>query len=500
MSIDAPPTGSAPAVGVVPTGEAAVGPTGGLAVWVVGLAGMAGLVLRLVALTGRLGALDSDEAVVGLMAGDILDGRPTAFFWGQHYAGTAETALVAAVFAVAGTGVVALKSVSLGLSAVAAVLVWRVGRRAVDERSAQVGALLLWVAPAAYLWLATKARGYYWVALIVGLLLVLAAQRIAQDGSRGRDWALLGAAAGLGWWTSPTIAYFAVPAGAWLLLRRPSLRRAWLAVPPALVCAAPWLWHNAETRLSSLHQPPQPEQAGYLTGMGRLVWQGIPLALDLRRPVTVSWYLGGAVAYLAVVAGIGWAVARRRDRPVLVLLGVAAYPWIYAAFPGRWYVGDGRYALFLAPFLFLLLAWAVRTRLAQCLLLVVATVLSVVGLQAIPHDPTRDYGEDIAVLRDAGIDHLWSDYWVSYRLMFESDLEIVSSSGLYQRSESILDEVAASERPAWAYFKGDGRVAGLREALAGLGVRTELVPTTHFDVVVADRRVDPEAVPPALRI
>src|SRR3712207_7162559 len=38
------------------------------------------------------GQLDSDEAVVGLMARRFLDGDFEAFYWGQHYAGTQETA------------------------------------------------------------------------------------------------------------------------------------------------------------------------------------------------------------------------------------------------------------------------------------------------------------------------------------------------------------------------------------------------------------------------
>src|SRR5271165_3555765 len=43
---------------------------------------------------------DSDQAVVGLMAREILHGHFTAFFWGQVYGGV-EPFVVAAVFGVA---------------------------------------------------------------------------------------------------------------------------------------------------------------------------------------------------------------------------------------------------------------------------------------------------------------------------------------------------------------------------------------------------------------
>src|SRR4051812_10652439 len=63
---------------------------------------LAGLALRLWMLTGRPGVLDSDEAIVGLMARHFLDGDWTTFYWGQAYGGSQEAMLTAAVFAVTG--------------------------------------------------------------------------------------------------------------------------------------------------------------------------------------------------------------------------------------------------------------------------------------------------------------------------------------------------------------------------------------------------------------
>src|SRR4051812_46214746 len=161
----------------------------------VGASVLAGVVLRVVVLLGHWGTVDSDEAVVGLMARGFRDGDWRAFYWGQHYAGTQETALVALL----GASTAALKLVPVLLSAVAAVLTWRIGRRLVDERLAQAAGLLCWVGPGAYVWWSTKERVFYWVALVLGLVLVLAALRIAAGG-RYVDGAVLGLAAGLGFW------------------------------------------------------------------------------------------------------------------------------------------------------------------------------------------------------------------------------------------------------------------------------------------------------------
>src|SRR6185295_13683611 len=56
---------------------------------------------------------DSDEAVEGLMASHVLRGEHPAFLWGQNYKGVPEVYLTAAVFAVTGPSIVALKAVTL---------------------------------------------------------------------------------------------------------------------------------------------------------------------------------------------------------------------------------------------------------------------------------------------------------------------------------------------------------------------------------------------------
>lgn len=54
--------------------------------------------------------LDSDEAVVGLMARHITQGKPIpTFFYGQHYMGSLDALLVAAGFRLLGTSIVVMR-------------------------------------------------------------------------------------------------------------------------------------------------------------------------------------------------------------------------------------------------------------------------------------------------------------------------------------------------------------------------------------------------------
>ena len=184
--------------GVYGPGRSAFGPFTIL----VALAAVAGLALRVWILASPMGALDSDEAVSGLMARHMLDGEFSALYWLGNYGGTLESAVAALVFAVFGSSVIALKLTTLGLWIVAAVLTWRVGIRTIGRRPAQAAAALFWIAPTYMVWWSTKARAFYAMGVVLGLLVVLLALRLREHGSR-RDAAALGLVLGLGWWTSP---------------------------------------------------------------------------------------------------------------------------------------------------------------------------------------------------------------------------------------------------------------------------------------------------------
>lgn len=448
---------------------------------------VAGVVLRVVVLTGRWGTVDSDEAVVGLMARDILDGEWRAFYWGQHYAGSIEPVLVA----LGGASTAALKLVPVLLAALSSVLTWRVGRRLLPDRTAQAAALLTWVGPGTYVWWSTKERGFYWASMVLGLLLVLAAQRIVEREGRAADWAMLGLATGLGFWTSPTVAYFAVPAGLWILLRRrPPLRRLWVAVPTALLGALPWLWHNLEQGWASVEQPPQPEQVGYLTGIWRLLWHVWPMALNLRWPIDGRWIV---VPALAAVAYVGfWLLVALRRPPSLVAYALVAFPFVYAIFPGAWFVGEGRYGLFSLPFLALALAAALRWPPLLLGLGAVAVVLSGFSLEHIGGESPEDVHADIATLEAEGVDTFWADYWLGYRMAFLSGSDLVATSYLSSRDDDIRARVEDDPTPAFVFAPDDYRWVGLREQV---DVPTRRFRTEHFVVVVAEGRIDPDTLP-----
>jgi hypothetical protein len=282
---------------------------------VVGVAIAAGLALRAWALTTPLGTLDADESVWGLMARHTLDGELSTFYWGQTYGGTHEVVLTAAVFAVAGTSTLALKLVPAALFAIAALLVWRVGRRTVGEPAATVAAALFWIWPSYAVWKSLRAHGFYGSAIVLSLLALLLVLRLRERPSR-RDAALLGLALGLGWWATPQVALVAVPAVLWLVVvRRDALQRFWPVLPAAVLGALPWLVANVRHDWYSFDYAPG--GGTYLSRFRGFFTATLPMALDLRVPFALDWALGAVASGLLLLAALAWTaylVARRRSR------------------------------------------------------------------------------------------------------------------------------------------------------------------------------------------
>lgn len=482
---------------------------------------VAGLALRGWLLLGRRGALDSDEAVIGLIARHIVAGERPTFFWGQSYGGPLESYLTAPVFAVTGSSVLVLKLVPAALSGVAALLVWRIGLRTIGERAAAAAGGLAWCFPGVFVWWSVKARGFYWSSLVLGLLVVLIVLRLERREARRGEWLVLGLATGLGWWGTPQIVFLVLPAGLWLLVCR---RRALAGLPLGLlgfaIGALPWLQANLTSGFPSL-QPLPGSPGGYTDHLHSFAYRGLSMLLGQRVPVTETWLwrpIGIAVC-LAAVAGVLAAVrlfVASRDRGLgLLLLLAVAMPLLLAAIPNGGYVGEGRYLLPFLPVVALLGALALRGALCGCIVQAAAITgaavagalaLSVAALARLP--PTTglpetsrwvpaDTGPLRAVLGREGIDRVFADYWIAYRLDFETRERVVAASTGTERSPAYTAMVRASPSPAWVFVDGSNGARTFDLQLAAAGIRATRWRAGGFVVTRPARAVLPGQLPAA---
>jgi len=470
-----------------------------------------GAVLRVGVMRSPVGALDSDEAVVGLMARQFAAGHFRAFFWGQAYGGTIEAGLAAAAFKVFGATTTALKSVPLVLSGAAAWLVWRIGRRAIGPGPAVVAALAVWLWPANYLWWSVKARGFYEATLCLGLAAVLVALRIDQEeGARWGDWVALGLLGGLGWWESPQIAYMLIPVAGWLVWRRRGqVWRAVAAVPAFLVGSLAWWWPNLGDGFASLQAPPSTVKGGYLSHLSILAREGLPMTFGLKviyssrwiSPAVVSGALYG-LALIVVVAGC------RRLWPAggLIVALVVAFPFLHALLPLAGTVAEGRYTLFALPLLALALARAAERRVAAGALAVVCLAVTFVGLrdlrgQTTPYFSSRRVPASFTALEAAleahGTTRVWSGYWVAYRLTFETGQRVIAAPIVDDRYPPFAEAVSFAPRPAaHVYLSGTRDDHAFRAGLVARHIPFRAY-TVGGDWVVYTpaRRIDPTAIP-----
>lgn len=406
---------------------------------------VAGVALRIWILLSSQGALDSDEAVWGLMAQHVEHGEFSTFFWGQAYGGTQEVILTVPLFWIFGASATALKTVPIVLWAVSALLVWRIGRRTLDETRARIAALVFWTGPAFFLWKSTKAHGFYGSGLVFGLATVLVALRLRERDVRV-DYALLGLMLGLGWWATPQIAILGLPAVLWLVWSRPrALRGAWLAVPAFVLGSLPWWVSNVRHHWASVTLAA--DGSSKLSHLHNLFTATLPTGLGLRLPYSLAWLPTIAVAtplYVLVLAGFLYLIWKRPVGLDLLLLTALIFPVLYTVSPYTSLNTEPRYATLAYPIFTLLLAYAASSRLRAAALVSVTLTLASAGVAEMQHHnlgASRADGAKVPVdirpllrtLRVRGIDRVYANYWVSYRITFESRERIVAASANEQR-------------------------------------------------------------------
>ena len=182
---------------------------------------VSGIALRVWVYRSALGIPDSDEAVVGLMALHLLDGEWTTFFWGQSFGGSQEAVLTAPLLWAFGPSWLALRVVPIALTAVTALVVWRVGRRTIGEPAAVVAGCLVWIWPPFLVHRLTHQFGFYAGGVLYSALLLFLALRLVERPSRTRA-GLFGLTLGLALWQSAQV-LVAVGVIAWTIWRAADL-------------------------------------------------------------------------------------------------------------------------------------------------------------------------------------------------------------------------------------------------------------------------------------
>jgi hypothetical protein len=279
-------------------------------------------------------AFESDEAIVGLMARHINQGKaiPT-FFYGQAYMGSLDAILVAGGFQVLGESVQTIRAVQLVLYLLALVTGYALAVTVTHSRRIAGMALLLLAIPTAVgaLYTTITLGGYNEIVVLGNIVLLLGWQVTVQARREAWRWALLGVAAGIGWWSNGAIITALLVTGL-IGLRYFSLRQ-WrsyaLAAAGFLIGSAPWWVYNLQHDWAALNfltggfRPgPGVESISPSESLIGLLVLGPPALYGLRYPweagfsLTVGIAVGALVYLVLVTDGIASLTHRRNPHPL----------------------------------------------------------------------------------------------------------------------------------------------------------------------------------------
>ena len=456
-----------------------------------------GLVLRLALLVHSNFIIDADEAIVGLMAKHIAEGRPwPVFYYGQYYMGSLEPLLAALAFKFLGQSSASLKLVPLVFSLFHIILVYALARRFVSTRFAQVAALLVALAPNGLILWSSMARGGFVEIVALGTLaLILAIDIVRAQKILWGTLVALGLVTGLGWWVNNQMLFYLVPIGIIFpltFLKNFGLKRgisAGLTFIAAFIAGGFPFWYQnliGSPKLATFKVLFGQDAGGntlkYLQGF---FTTALPIILGSRRfwgerdiiPYgSLTAYTVYAVSILIVLAVCLRGRAQRRASVGILLLFAACVPLIFASSSFGWLSLGPRYLLPLYSVLFVLIAiaaqslWETKSYLLRSVAAVLPAALLVVqvsgsfdrGQIAVAGQPFVFRGDRVADshaelyrwLNEQGYRHIRTNYWIGYRVAFETNERVTFSRYGYPRSLRIpqYETAALEEGPPDVYI------------------------------------------------
>jgi hypothetical protein len=412
-------------------------------------------------------AIDSDEAIVGLMAQHIVAGGPIPiFYYGQHYMGSLEPICAAGLFYLFGSSPFILQLTPLLFSVALVVVVYQLGREVGGVVAGRVAGLLCALPPVALVVWSFKARGGFIELLVIGACSMLCTVRwLKREPTDLRYPMAISLLIGVGWWVNNQILYFMLPIGLFgalhllgaLRTRECSTGRALVIAIAAtlafLVGSSPYWIYNIKRGFPSLGMFgfASPTEIGtYFLGL----WStALPILLGAKHFWESNSSFSGATAvvyvlYATIFGMVLWGRRRSIERLLrgdvdrgsqlelcFALIGCACVVFTVSTF--GWLSQAPRYLLPIYVGLFVICGvWVSGLfRVSRALGSIGLSALIAVNLmscywggRSLPGEPAvfegervqRDHTELNASLIGLGIPLVRTNYWIGYRLAFET--------------------------------------------------------------------------------
>jgi len=428
-----------------------------------------GAALRLDFLVAHGFVIDSDEAIVGLMAKHILEGKgiPT-FYYGQHYMGSFEPLIASLLFWGLGVSSVALKLTPFIFSLLLIILVYFLAelclprsQEAAESRIPLVAALFTAIPPSPLVIWSSMARGGFIEIVCIGtisLMLLFSWMRKSHQ----TPWGVISIAIslGFGWWVNNQIIFFVVPValGCTTILARgqgggvkPILSGALFGIFGFVAGGAPFWIYNLQNNFASFGIFSTASLSDFIKHLSGVFSTSLPILLGAKRFWSDTTIYPGALTLVTILYS-GFVVAylwtRMRHLPVVIVLKpderrqidllmifIATTILIFAATSFGSLVEAPRYLLPLYPAFFVCSAYiiysCINIRVLSPVLVIGVLIINLLssysGGRAVPGEPfvyegeraSRDHSALINWLDERDVAFVRTNYWIGYRLAFE---------------------------------------------------------------------------------
>jgi hypothetical protein len=461
--------------------------------------------------------IDSDEAIVGLMAKHILAGQSyPIFYYGQHYMGSLEAILTSFVFAIFGQSNFSLKLVPTLSLLVLIPVSYFLTLRFSNQLGARIAALYLALSPLSLVEWSTKARGGFIELILIGSISLL----IAVDILRSKiisafDVAVMAFLLGLGWWTNNQIVFYMVPIFLVFLFVLPfrfgivnSFKTLITGTFFFFLGGAPFWYYNlfSEPRFETFKQlGGRATFEEFKRFLINYFSESLPILLGAKRFWSNDFVfeysaeaLYGVVALTALAVFIllffqGFSKKNRQGFGIIVIFLITT-PLIFASSSFGSLSLAPRYLLPLYsifPVLFgisisyFLSLSSIISKLFSYFLLLSILVLNLTSNYlgrnselkiVIPGEPFIAYGERVSAdhaelyswLKENNFRHVRTNYWVGYRMAFETNEEILFS--IYGEPETLrIPNYEMSATPDAPYVLAHAEGEELKRALGNRG-------------------------------
>jgi hypothetical protein len=493
---------------------------------------IAGVTLRLYLFFQAEFKIDYDEAMIALNARHFLfEGKLEAFVPGQSTLANIEAFLLAPFFLLIGPNIYAVRAYSLVITIMYIITSTLLGQEIKGKKAGLIAGLLAAIAPAYLLVTGTKVWGTTIETIVLGNLLFIAMNKMAQKPNT-QAWAIIsGLSAGLMFWCSWLSFYYLIPVffvGVW---KQKHIRQ-WLPVIIAtfIIGSLPLWLHNLIHNFDSLQTVlGQTQDRGVsridtaiklateqypvlLTGFS--AWASIPAWANITA---IGIYTSGLVA-------LGYHSIKTRHAAGLLCLGLLiTLPLLYiqsgyarSGFNTYGVDSTGRYLLMLhsiLPIGIAVLIEYMRPRLLQIGIILMILISNLVITLSIKtswafdspyynrQPEPRQLGEVTNYLLEHEIYFIWTDVGIAQPLMFMSREQIIAADyhdyivGGIPRFPEALQAVWAADQTAYLVaIIPNQENTPLSRSLDQLGVTYETQDFGNIRLYIPQTLVNPEDV------